>query len=121
MRRPKTQKLRREAMERIALPSEVLERIVTSARRAVNVAAIYIFGSYARGDQHPDSDIDIYVVTPDAEKSRHDAVVSIGTELFGLGMARDVLAASPDSFAQRTLIPGSVESDVAQEGVLIYG
>lgn len=121
MRQPKTQELRREAMARIALPAAVLERIVSSARRAVNVAAVYIFGSYARGDQRPDSDIDIYVVTPDAEKSRHDAVVGIGTELFGLGMARDILASSPESFAQRALIPGSVESDVAREGVLIYG
>lgn len=113
--------LRYENINRIDLPQALIERIVAAVRRAVDTVAVYIFGSFARGDQKVDSDIDIYVVTPDAAENRHDAVVKIGVELFGLGVARDVLAGSPEQFAQKAAILGSVESDVRREGVLIYG
>lgn len=113
--------LRYDNISRIDLPQALIERIVASIRRAVDAVAVYIFGSFARGDQKAGSDIDIYVVTPDATESRHGAVVKIGVELFGLGMPRDVLAESPEGFARKAAVLGSVEYDVQKEGVLIYG
>ena len=53
-------KLNKEA-EKIALPREVLEGIVENITSAVPTVAIYIFGSYARGEADSDSDIDICV------------------------------------------------------------
>lgn len=113
--------IQEKALERIQLPRTLLERVVASITSAVNVAAIYIFGSYARGSQHENSDLDIYVVTPDAEEDRHNAVVRIGVGLFGLGIPRDILAAGQREFDDKANVPGSVESDVVREGVLLYG
>ena len=113
--------MRYDNISRIDLPQALIERIVASIRRVVDAVAVYIFGSFARGDQKSDSDIDIYVVTPDAAENRHKTVVKIGVELFGLGRPRDVLVESPEGFARKAAVLGSVESDVQKEGVLIYG
>lgn len=110
-----------DAVGRLGLSRTIIEAIVAAVRRAVDAVAIYIFGSYARGDQRPGSDVDIYVITPDAREGRHAAVVRIGVELFGLGMPRDVLAETPEGFASKASVLGSVESDVRREGVLVYG
>ncbi|MCD8316238.1 MAG: nucleotidyltransferase domain-containing protein, partial [Eggerthellaceae bacterium] len=52
----------------INLPHEVLERLVQRITEAVPKQDIYIFGSYARGEEHTDSDIDIYVATREDKK-----------------------------------------------------
>jgi len=50
------------------LPIDHLDDIVDSIVSTVPTDAIYVFGSYARGEQTPDSDVDLYVVTKDAAK-----------------------------------------------------
>ena len=50
------------------LPIDHLDDIVGSIVSTVPTDAIYVFGSYARGEQTPDSDVDLYVVTKDAAK-----------------------------------------------------
>ena len=46
--------------------------------------AIYLFGSYAYGTPHKDSDLDIYVVVPDSlEGNPLDVGVDIRMKLFG--------------------------------------
>ena len=43
-------------------PLEVFRRNV---RRRIRVEAVWLFGSRARGDARPDSDVDLIVVSPD--------------------------------------------------------
>ena len=52
----------------------LIERINQSIRAIEPEATVILYGSYARGDQHPDSDVDILIllnqarVTPDDER-----------------------------------------------------
>ena len=46
----------------ITVTNEVLERMVEAIVREVDPERIYLFGSYARGEPGPDSDVDLLIV-----------------------------------------------------------
>lgn len=102
----------------IALPDGVVERIVSSILSVVDAEAVYVFGSYARGEQGPDSDIDIFVVADD--DSAHTTALVL-CELDWLRMHKDLIMERRELFDRGSKMFGHVEADVANEGVMIYG
>jgi len=44
---------------------KIVERYAAALKADLKLDAVYLFGSYARGDASPDSDIDVMVVSPD--------------------------------------------------------
>ncbi len=47
---------------------EPLARCLEAMGRAARVRQIYLFGSHARGEARPDSDVDLCIVADDAER-----------------------------------------------------
>jgi predicted nucleotidyltransferase len=45
-----------------------LSKCLFAMGRAANIRAVYLFGSHARGDAQPDSDVDLCIVSDDAER-----------------------------------------------------
>lgn len=72
-----------------------------------DVTRIVLFGSVARGDDGPDSDIDLLVVLPIVGR-RHDAAVSIMTELRGIPVPVDLVVVDSARFDEQARIPGIV-------------
>lgn len=65
-------------MARKAIPKAVAREVAHYVRKlkedGLPVTAVYLFGSYAKGTQRPDSDIDVFVVSPafkDADEALH--------------------------------------------------
>jgi predicted nucleotidyltransferase len=57
-----------------AVTREVAHYVRTLKDGGLPVTAVYLFGSYAKGTQRPDSDIDLFVVSPafkDADAALH--------------------------------------------------
>ena len=109
---------------RIDLPQSTINGIVDSIRRAVpDVEEIYVFGSYARREDGPDSDIDLYVVTPSAGCWRGEAEAGVDAmlELRWLRKSKDVIVSTPERFRERAGYSHTLEANVAREGILIYG
>lgn len=103
---------------RIALPADTLGRLAASILKVVDAEEIYVFGSYARGEQTPDSDLDVFVVAED------DSARSLGRirgELGWLKMHLDIMTERRSLYDRGRTRPGLVEHDVAGEGVRIYG
>jgi hypothetical protein len=81
---------------------------------------IYLFGSEARGDAGPDSDLDFCVVLPD------DAAASlyrpgIHRALWDLGTAADIIRLPLTSFEARAAnVASSLPAMVVREGKLLY-
>ncbi len=48
-------------IQKIGLPENDLQTIVDVIVEAVPTKAIYVFGSFARGEQSPQSDLDVFV------------------------------------------------------------
>lgn len=80
---------------------------------------VILFGSHARGSAGPDSDVDLLVVMP-VTGSRWEKVVEIGVALHGFGVAKDIVVTTPEAFAWRKEIPGTIERPAALEGKVLY-
>ena len=63
---------------------KILESVYQGISPLFTVSAAYLYGSYARGDQTQDSDVDIMVVSPlspDQLRDHRKAVVHLSSEL----------------------------------------
>lgn len=80
---------------------------------------IILFGSHARGDARPDSDIDLLVVMP-IEGSRREKAIEIGVALDDILVPKDIIVVTPQSFERRKDIVGTVEWPAAHEGKLLH-
>jgi predicted nucleotidyltransferase len=83
---------------------------------------VFLFGSYAYGTPGPDSDLDIFVVMSedadireiDAMKLLHRAIRDKKT------MPVDIVVSRASKFNRRKSAP-TIERQIAQEGVVLYG
>ncbi len=76
---------------------------------------IILFGSYARGEAHEDSDLDFLVVEPTLT-SRREEMVRLRQVLRPLHIPADVLVVSRDVFESWKDTPNNVVSHAAKEG-----
>ena len=80
---------------------------------------IVLFGSQARGEALPGSDLDLLVVVPHLGDKRETAV-SMTKALRGLRAAIDVVPTDPDEIARRGDTPGDVLRSALREGKTVY-
>ena len=93
---------------------EVIERIVEVARPE----RIILFGSAARGEMGPHSDIDLLVVKDGVH--RRDLAGRIYERLVGVGIAVDVIVVTPEDIDRYADSHGLVVKPALQEGSVAY-
>jgi len=102
-------------------PAEIEHAVQEMVRRIVagfGPERIILFGSQARGDAGPDSDIDLLVVME--THSKRDAAVRIGVALHAMGIPKDVIVITPDEFERRKDVVGTVAYPAHHEGRILY-
>jgi predicted nucleotidyltransferase len=98
-----------------------LDNIVRALAATGTVSRIYLFGSYASGEEMPDSDIDLCVLTPEKFDSYFRVAGNYRTKLRGIKtMPLDLLAFNQDEFDAYADCPASFEYEIAENGVLLY-
>jgi predicted nucleotidyltransferase len=110
-----------DEMQTASLQSE-LDTLKAIIVNTVPVEEIYLFGSYAYGTPHEDSDLDLYVVLKDSTEMRElDAVVKI---FHAIGPVKkkpvDIIANKKSKYLKLALGP-TMERKIAREGIKIYG
>ena len=95
-------------------------KAVDMLRAAAPGATIIVFGSYARGEAGPDSDVDFLVVEQEL-KSRYEEMIRLREVLRPLRMPVDVLVTSAGDFDKWSSVPGTLFYEVSQEGRVFYG
>jgi len=80
---------------------------------------IILFGSHARGDAGPDSDVDLLVVMP-VEGSKREKRLEIRTVLHDIGLSKDILVTTPEDFEWRKEVVGTIEYPASHEGEILY-
>jgi predicted nucleotidyltransferase len=98
---------------------DVLTRIIVET---VPVEQIYLFGSYAYGTPHKDSDLDLYVILKDNAPIRDaDAIDAITSAIYKKKTKpADILAHKLNHYLERKHLP-TLERKIATEGIQIYG
>ena len=98
-----------------SLMQEIVSRIV----RIVNPLRVIMFGSRARGDARPESDLDLLVV---AEDARPRAVRA--SELYGvlsdIPIPMDILVYQPAEITEWSNVPQAFVTTAVREGTLLY-
>ncbi len=109
-------------MNSSATSNAVPKKIQEMVRRIVdrfNPVRIILFGSYARGTAGPDSDADLLVIKP-IKGSKRQERIQIGIALQGMGLAKDILVATPEDIETTAHLPGTVLHDACREGLVLY-
>ena len=99
---------------------EITQRIV----EAIHPVCVVLFGSRARGDARPDSDVDLLVVDERPFGDDHDRFEELGRlfrALRGLLVAKDVLLFSRDEIERWRHSDYHVIGTAMKEGRVLYG
>jgi len=80
---------------------------------------VILFGSHARGEAGPDSDVDLLVIMP-VEGSRREKAIEIGVALHDIRVPKDIIVTTPEDFEWRKETVGTIERPAAREGKVLY-
>jgi uncharacterized protein len=95
--------------------SEMVRRIV----EAVHPDKIILFGSHARGEAGPDSDVDLLVVAP-SEEDRAHRLLPVYRVLREVGVPKDVVWWTQDEIDDWRNVRGHFINRVLRDGKVLY-
>lgn len=95
--------------------AEAVARLVAAA----DPLQIVVFGSVARGDAGPDSDLDLLVVMPDGTDRRAARRV-LSLSLAHLEVPKDVVVTTPAHAAEHRDSCWHIVAEALREGTLVY-
>jgi predicted nucleotidyltransferase len=102
-----------------ATVQRLIARMVPRIVRRFHPERIILFGSRARGDARLDSDVDLLVVMA-VDGSVVDKRLEIRHALRDLPIPIDVVVTSPEDFAWRKDVVGTIEWPATREGKVLY-
>jgi predicted nucleotidyltransferase len=80
---------------------------------------VILFGSHARETAGPDSDVDLLVVMPVAG-SKCEKQLEVRLALHDFKVPKDIIITTPEDFAWRKTIPGTIERPAGRDGKVLY-
>lgn len=98
---------------------EEIQKMVDRIVERFHPEKIILFGSHARGEAGPDSDVDLLVVMS-VEGSRREKAVQIGVALHDIRVPKDIIVTTPENFEWRKEISGTIERPADREGMVLY-
>lgn len=99
--------------------SELIATMTERIVRGFKPVQILLFGSYARGDAHPQSDVDLLVVFSECANKRKTAV-DIRRALADLPVCKDIIVTTPEELERQRDWIGSVLRSAQREGKILY-
>lgn len=98
---------------------QLLEDLVRRIVDVVHPQRIILFGSAARDEMGPNSDLDVLVVVPDGI-SKKKATQEIYLNMLGFGFAKDIIVATISDIVNHASNPYLVYKQALEEGKVLY-
>jgi len=99
---------------------ELLQEVATSIKAVHPDSTVILFGSYAKGEQHEDSDLDICILVPELTYRRADMEIDAACairENFPLPI--DVLLYTHNEFEEKAKKKFLIQYAIKKEGVIL--
>ena len=103
----------------ITVNEELYRTIAARIAEAIHPQKIILFGSWARGESNPHSDIDL-VIIQESNLPRPQRYAQVRRLFWGMGLPMDILVYTPEEFARYQSVSGSFTHTVAREGKVLY-
>jgi type I restriction enzyme, S subunit len=116
--REKPREERPRAVLKRVLREETLREIVQRVVKVVAPERIILFGSAARGEMGPDSDVDLLVVKPCANP--RETATAIYRNLRGVGVPVDIVVVTPEDIDRDRDTIGYIIRPALREGRVVY-
>ncbi len=107
---------RKIPMQKRLANDQLIEEVTRRLTAAAPGAKVILFGSRSRGEERPNSDVDLLVIHRDEIESPGEEFVRLRRELRGLGVGFDLLVVSADYAERRARSEGSLIEEVLSEG-----
>ena len=103
----------------VAITEEKIAELATRIVDAASPNRVILFGSAARNQLGPDSDLDVLVVMPDGIHRGH-TTENIYRKLWGFGIAKDIVVVTESDVRQRADDPFTVVGVALSEGREVF-
>jgi len=101
--------------------STEISEIVGKITEKPNIQKVILFGSYAKGNETSDSDIDLCVITDD-RRHKIEITWDIREAIFEVAKhSVDLVLYSNSEFNERALSNTTLESQINKTGIVLYG
>ena len=108
-------------MEGAMTKQETIEEVTRRLVDFYHPVRIYLFGSEARGDAGPDSDLDFCVILPDDAPGSLYKAAGVHRNLWGVRASVDVVRLAQGDFERRAAhVVSSLPATVMREGRIVY-
>lgn len=103
------------------MPTKEINELCSQFVAQLSPIKIYLFGSYAEGMNHDQSDLDFYIVVKDDSGNLADLTYEAYRSIRQLKRRSvDIIVGTESLFEERCAMP-TIESEIARKGVLLYG
>ena len=99
--------------------TQIIDKLVKSIVQLVDPLQIILFGSHARGDAQPDSDIDLLVVMPDGTH-RLDTMGYLYQNISGFKIPYDLVVTTESDIEKHRDNIGLIYYYALKDGITVY-
>lgn len=96
--------------------NELIDEVTRRLAAATPGSKVILFGSRSRGEERPDSDVDLVVIQPEKVEKPVAETARLRRELRGLGVGFDLIVVSAEYAEKRSRSEGSLMQEVFAEG-----
>jgi predicted nucleotidyltransferase len=103
---------------KMTVSEKMLQEIVRRIVAAVQPEKIILFGSVARQEMGPDSDLDLLIIKPCGHRRRTARIIE--RSLIGIGIPTDIIVAKPKDIERYKDTIGLIYCPALRDGKVIY-
>jgi predicted nucleotidyltransferase len=98
---------------------EKIQKMAMMLAEKLSPRRIILFGSYARGNARPDSDVDFLIIMDNGTHRRNTATLAYRV-LGAQGIAKDIVVVTEEDVEKFGSLPGTIIEPALSEGKIVY-